>query len=329
VWTYRLTFRYPRTDDAAVRANVVGIAPHVSGPIVSLHVVDNQHVREGELLFVVDPRPYEAALERARAELNLTDKEIEAQLSAIAAAEAAVAQREAEAAYAADYLKRVEPLLKREFVTPDKVEDARSKHLAATAALRQAVFERDRAKQLLAQFGDLNARRQAAEAAVLTAQLNVEYCRVRAPFDSYVTNLNISAGEYARQGQQVFALVDNRAWYVMANFQETYLSQIRPGMDAEVYLLSYPNKRFRGVVQGLGWAIYQSDGSTVGVLPVVEPTLNWVRLAQRFPVRILLEDPDPQHPFRMGATAVVTVRGERSADGGGQPGEPAPAQEGS
>jgi multidrug efflux system membrane fusion protein len=313
VWVYRLTFRYPRTDDAAVRANVVGIAPHVAGPIVELHVVDNQHVQVGELLFVVDPRPYEAALERARADLALTDKEIEAQQSAIAAAEAQVTQRQAEAAYAADYLRRVEPLLKRAFVTRDKVEDARSKRLASSAALQQAVFERERAKQLLAQSGELNARRQAAEAAVVAAQLNVDYCRVRAPFDSFVTNLNISAGEYARQGQQVFALVDNRRWYVMANFRETYLSQIRPGMEAEVYLLSYPNQRFRGVVQGVGWAIYQEDGATVGVLPLVQPTLNWVRLAQRFPVRIILQDPEPQYPFRMGATAVVTLHGDRAA----------------
>lgn len=132
---------------------------------------------------------------------------------------------------------------------------------------------------------------------------------MRAPFDGYVTNLNIAVGEYANQGRQVFALVDDREWYVMANFREDFLASIAPGMEAEIYLMSYPRRKFRGRVQGIGWALYQKDGSTVGVLPAVEPTLNWVRLAQRFPVRILLEESDPAHPFRMGASAVVTIRG--------------------
>ena len=142
-----------------------------------------------------------------------------------------------------------------------------------------------------------------------SAELDVSYCRVRAPFDAYVTNLNIAVGEYARQGQQVFALVDDRAWYVIANFRETYVGVIKPGMVAEVYLMSYPHRRFRGVVQGIGWANLPDQGLTVGVLPDVPRTLNWVRLASRFPVRILLEERDPERPFRMGATAVVTIKG--------------------
>jgi membrane fusion protein, multidrug efflux system len=308
LWAWWLTWRHPRTDDAAVRANVIGIAPHVNGPIVELPVVDNQSVRAGDLLFAIDARPYEARLEAARAELSLTTSEIAAQHDSIAAAEAEISRREAEAAYAADYLRRVEPL-GRKFVSTDKVEEARVKQRSADAALRQARHERERAQNLLAQVGELNARRQAAEAAVRAAELDVGYCRVTAPFDGYVTNLNIAVGEYARQGQQVFALVDGREWYVIANFKETYLDAIRPGMEAEVFLLSYPNRRFRGEVQGVGWAVHPLDGATVGVLPAVQPSLNWVRLAQRFPVRIRLEDPDVEHPFRMGTTAVVTILG--------------------
>jgi multidrug efflux system membrane fusion protein len=124
-----------------------------------------------------------------------------------------------------------------------------------------------------------------------------------------VTNLNITVGQYAKQGQEVFALVDNRAWYVLANFRETYMASIRPGMQAEIYLLTYPGRPFQGVVQGIGWANQPDDGATVGVLPEIRRTLNWVRLANRFPVRILLEERDPERPFRMGTTAVVTIRG--------------------
>ena len=365
VYAIRLNFVRPRTDDATVRANIVGIAPQVSGPIVDLRVTDNQFVKEGDLLFAIDCRPYQARLDRARADLAIAVKEVDGQRKMIAstnseiarreaslvaatagttrsneeraAAEAMVTKLKAEADYAEDYLHRVERLVGRQFVTTDKVAEARSRRDATAAAVQQAqrqlraaeaAVEYDmaqrrgaaraveqsrhdvsRAQDLLAQFGDVNARVQAAEASVRAAELDVGYCQVRAPFDAYVTNLNIAVGEYARQGQQVFALVDNRAWYVLANFRETYMSSIRPGMEAEVYLLSYPRRRFRGVVQGIGWANKPQDGATVGVLPEVQQTLNWVRLANRFQVRIRLDERDAEHPFRMGTTAVVTILG--------------------
>jgi multidrug efflux system membrane fusion protein len=364
IYAYRLSFVNPRTDDAAVRANVVGIAPHVSGPIVDLRVADNQYVKEGDLLFAIDCRPYEARLARARADLALTLKDVEAQRKTIAAAsseiarreaslaasaaditraeegraaaEAAVARLQAEAAYAEDYLHRVQRLIDRQFVTADRVADARSRRDASAAAVQearrrlraaeatvkqnvaarqgaaraveQARHDVARAQDLLAQVGDVNARVQAAEASVRAAELDVGYCRVTAPFDAYVTNLNIAVGEYARQGQQIFALVDNRAWYVLANFRETYMSSIQPGMEADVYLLTYPGRRFRGVVQGIAWA-NRPEEATTGVLPEVQRTLNWVRLANRFQVRVRLEEHDAERPFRMGTTAVVTIRG--------------------
>ncbi len=310
-YVYTALYRHPRTDDAYVRANTIGIAPHVSGPIVELPLVDNQRVRQGDLLFVVDPRPYEAMLQQASAQLELTNLEIKGYAQAIGAAEATLAQRAADAAYAEQYLKRVEPLLDGQYVTQNQVFVARTKATAAGAAVEQARSELQRARDLLGQLGDVNARRQAAAAAVYDAELNVQYCSVRAPFDAYVTNLNIAVGQYANRGQEVFALVDDRQWYVMANFRESFLRSIAPGMEADVYLLSYPSKRFRGRVQGIGWALYQENGASVGVLPAVEPSLNWVRLAQRFPVRIALEEQDPEHPFRLGQTAVVTVRGRR------------------
>jgi multidrug resistance efflux pump len=311
VVVYRLLYDEPRTDDAFVRANTIGIAPHVAGPIIALPIVDNQRVAAGDLLFTVDPRPYAAILDQARAQLALTNLEIGGYQQAVDAAAATVQAREAEAAYADDFLRRVVPLLASQFVTRDQVEDARSKSRAANAAVAAARAELRRQKDLLGQFGDVNARRQAAQAAVDDAALNVGYCEVRAPFDGYVTNLNIAVGQYANKGVEVFALVDDREWYVMANFRESFLTHIVPGMEAEVYLVSYPWRRFRGRVQGIGWALYQRNGATVGVLPQTEPTLNWVRLAQRFPVRIVLEERDADHPFRMGQTAVVTVRGAR------------------
>jgi len=311
IYVGRLYYLYPRTDDAYVRANSVGMAPHVSGPIVQLPVTDNQHVAQGDLLFVVDPRPYKSALDAAQARLVLTNLEIRALEQAIAAAQAEEQKRTADAAYARQYLARIEPLLKRHFVTANDVFDARSKARAADAAVDHARSAVRQAQNQLGRFGDINARRKAAEAAVYDAKLNVDYCYVRAPFDGYVTNLNIAVGQYANEGREVLSLIDNRTWYVMANFRENFLARIRPGMSAEVFLLSYPNHRFRGRVQGIGWGLYQENGATVAGLPQVEPTLNWVRLSQRFPVRIILGPNHPDAPFRMGQTAVVTIQGYR------------------
>ena len=194
-------------------------------------------------------------------------------------------------------------------MTANDVSSARSKLAAARAAVESAKSEVARANNELGKYGDINARRKAAEAAAYKARLNVEYCYVMAPFDGYVTNLNIAVGQYANEGKLVVSLVDDRNWYVLANFRETFLSRIKPGMYAEVFLLGYSGVRFRGRVEGVGWALFQDNGASVEGLPRVEPTLNWVRLAQRFPVRVTLEDRDARYPFRMGETAVVTIKG--------------------
>ena len=314
LYVARLYYLYPRTDDAYVRANSVGIAPHVSGPITELPIVDNQYVKQGDLLFVVDPRPYQSALDAATAKLQLTELEIKALEDSIRTARSDQIRLEADAAYAKQYLNRIQPLLAKHFVTANDVFNARSRVNADEAAVEAARSSVLKAQNQLGQYGNINALRKAAEAAVYDATLNVGYCSVHAPYNGYVTNLNIAVGQYANEGRQVVSLIDDRKWYVVANFRETFLSHIEPGMTAEVFILAYPNKRFRGRVQGVGWALYQPNGATVEGLPQIDTTLNWVRLSQRFPVRIVLEDRDPKFPFRMGNTAVVTIQGFRDQD---------------
>jgi len=356
-------FMRPQTDDATVRANFVGIAPQVNGHIVELLVRDNQQVKEGDLLFVIDPRPYEIALERARATLALTRKEVdglrkgaatalagvsraEAQIKASAAdvkhremdtmtADAEIARLEAQFEHADDHLKRLEPLLPKQFVTEDRVQEARTQRatslaalnearskkraaeaaltasraqqVSTEAALHQARTERGRAEDAIGQVGDINARIAGAEAAVHAAELDLGYCRVRAPFTGLVVNMNISNGAYARAGAEVFTLVDIRTWYVVANFRETQVRWIRAGAPVDLYLQSQPRKRYRGTVVGLGWAVLPENGTSVNGLPNVERSLDWIRLAARFPVRIKVENPDDS--FRIGASAIATVHG--------------------
>jgi membrane fusion protein, multidrug efflux system len=299
----------PRTDDAYVNANVIGIAPHVQGPLVQLNVVDNQPIEANDLLFVIDPRPYEAELQRARGELILAQAEVGGIEQAIAAGRAEVARLQADTVYARAHAGRLEPLLGGRFISTDQYQESVTKARSLEAAVQNAKSELARQEQLLAQQGDVNGRLETAKAHVRLAELNVEYCYVRAPFKALVTNLNISLGDYAHEGERVFALVDRRMWYVLANFRETLLPAIKPGMEARVNLVGYPGRTFRGVVQGIAWSVLSPAREAEGILPKVEPTLNWARLAQRIPVRIILDAPPPDAPFRMGMTAVATITG--------------------
>jgi multidrug efflux system membrane fusion protein len=305
---YKLYYANPRTDDAYVHANTAALAAHVSGQIVQLPIRDNQRVKKGDLLFVVDPRPYKLALDTATTKLNLTEIEIKTLKDAIDSAAAQLTQRKIDAANAEQYLNRIVPLREHDFVTDNDVVEARNKLKAAQAAVASASSEVRKAQDALGMLGDVNQRLRAAQEEIEDARLNSDYCFVRAPFEGYVTNLNISEGQYANVGQPVLTLVDDRNWYVLAYFREDLLDRIRPGMRAEVSLLSYPGKRFQGKVEGIGWGLFQQNGATVSGLPNVEETLNWVRLNQRFPVRIILERDDSSHPFRMGQTAIVTIR---------------------
>ena len=167
----------------------------------------------------------------------------------------------------------------------------------------------NQARVAISSLATLQAQRPGAVAALHTAQLELSYTGVYAPYDGQVVGLNISEGAYAHAGIEVFTFLDSRKWYVLANFRERELQSIRPRMRAEVYLLSNPDRRFEGTVQGISPAVQsQEDNVEVKGLPFVKRDLNWVRIAQRFAVRIEIENPDP-NIFRMGTTAVTTIRG--------------------
>jgi len=319
--------RHPQTDDAVVTADIIGVVPQVSGTITELHVKDNQRVKQGDLLIVIDPRPYEFALQRARAdvaaldgEIAVTERRIDGQRFAVTAAKATVERMEAQLKNASDSLNRLEPLLSREFVTPDKVDQARTTKLAAAAGLAEARGKMDQAEKDVGDLEALRAKRDAAIAARGKAELDLDFCRVRAPFDALVVNLHTSIGAFVAPGPvPVFSLVDTRAWYVLADYRETELSHIAPGMEAEIYVLTDPRHRFRGSVQGVGWAVNPEDQPISAGVPQIKRELNWVHIAQRFPVRIRIENPDPADVFRVGASAVAIIRGWPADGAGGAP----------
>ena len=317
LYVWSILERHPRTDDAAARANVVGIVARVRGPIVRLAVRDNQLVKQGDLLFVIDPADYEQALERAKSALAALDQQIQIGRSqdeelkfGVKAAEAGVQRATAQLKQADDTLHRLEPLLPKGFATAEQVDQAHTSTAVAGQALAEQEQRLNQARAQLSQLQTLLAQRPGAVAAVKQAELDLSYCTVTAPFDGRVINLNISAGAYASVGIPVFSLLDATKWYVVADFREAELRHMSPGSEATVYLSSAPNQRFRGRVQGIGWAVTpegEIDLPPAGV-PYVKRELNWVRVAQRFPVRIEVENPDP-NLFRMGASAVAIIDG--------------------
>jgi membrane fusion protein, multidrug efflux system len=360
----------PRTDDASVRANFIQIAPEVSGRLVDLPVKDNTLVKKGTLLFVIDPRPYEYTLQQAiadqaileeqiidekrkiaaqhnaedaaRAGLHISTTGIKTALSnvemakaAVTRAQAAASAAEAQLKYATNDRDRIEPLLKKKYVTVDQVDQANTavrvahgNYDASLAALSQAqaqygaaVLQQEQADAAASEsesklgqavhavdrIETLIAQRPAKAAKVLSAKLDLEYCRVVAPFDAYVTNMNISEGAYAHAGSPMFTLIDTRNWWVIANYRESKLQEIRAGSHVDVYLMGHPDRKFNGVVESIGFGVFPEDGEVAAGLPNIERTLNWVHLSTRFPVRVHIQDPDPAL-FRMGETAVTVVR---------------------
>src|SRR2546428_221664 len=262
-------------------------------------------------------RPAGFALQRARAdgaaldgEIAVTERRIEGQRFAVAAARATVQRMEAQLKNATDSLNRLQPLLSGEFVTPDKIDQARTAKLAAAAGLEEARQKMDQAEKDVGDLEALRAKRDAALAARGKAELDLGFCYVAAQFDALVVNLHTSIGAFVAPGPvPVFSLVDTRAWYVMADYRETELAHIAPGMEAEVYVLTAPRYRFRGRVQGIGWAVNPQDQPVLAGVPQIKRELNWVHIAQRFPVRIRVENPDPPDVFRVGASAVAIIRG--------------------
>jgi membrane fusion protein, multidrug efflux system len=311
----------PRTEDAQVRANVIGVAPQVGGTITAIHVKDNQLVHKGDLLFELDSRPYAAEAEKAKAQLALTELEIQAYKDQIAAAEAQLKQSEAKAAYAVDYAKRVQALVGNLYVTVDKNQLAQTEAITATDKVAQDKAALERARNLLGEQGDVNVRRVAAQAALRDSELKLSYCKVYATCDGYVTNLQITPGAYAAVGEQIFSLVDRKIWYVLANFRETDLKRMRPGMSADVYLMAESGRKLRGIVQGVPKAVVALNSPSnnapggEGLLSRVNPTIDFILLAQRYPVRIILDEKE-EHSFRMGGTASVIVHTDSNIEEG-------------
>jgi multidrug efflux system membrane fusion protein len=228
----------------------------------------------------------------------------------VASAEAYVQEAKANLRLAETQWKRVEPLAKIGAVPFQDRDKAQAGLDDARAGLADARAQLTKAQHQLGESGEDNADVRAALAQLEYAELQLSYTRVVAPVNGYVTDLTLSRGSYANVGSPMLSLINTDSWHVVAYMKETQLREIRPGQPTRIYLPAYSGVRFDGLVQGIGWGVEQQDSEgELGPdgVPSVNPTVDWVRMAQRFPVRITLVDPDPAHLLRKGMRATVRI----------------------
>jgi multidrug efflux system membrane fusion protein len=305
--------RQPRTNDGYLFADRAGLAPDVSGRVVMLNVRDNQRVAKGDLLLQIDPEPFQLHLRQARAQvtalraqIDLTTRQVASQTSGADAATTQIGRARAQLSLASDTLSRLEPMLGKGYVTQQQVDETRTNKRSAEVALAAAIQQADQARQAIGDTQSLQAQFAGAEAAVALAERDLRNTDLRAPFDGLVAGLEIAEGEYAVTGRPLFTLIKTDKWYAVGDFRETELPEIRVGDLATVWLLGDNKRSLKGHVESIGWGVRLDNAGGPG-LPAVQRTLNWVIVAQRFPVRVLLDDPPPD-ASRIGATVSIVVR---------------------
>lgn len=264
-YLFRDYLKHPWTRDGQVQAQVVQIATRVSGPIIELPITDNQTVKKGDLLFKIDPRTFQAALDQAQASLQ--------------SAQATEAEAKVEA-------ERTRSIYQKD------------KGAIAELSVIQKENARDSAAASVAQ----------AQANLQSARLDLEFTEVRAPVDGFITNLRLRHGSQTVANQPALALIDSHSFWVHGFFKETQIRKVKAGDKVIVKLMTYPKQPLEGVVDSLGRGIAQQDGSPgVDLLPSINPTFDWIRLAQRIPVRVQLTEVPDGVELRVGTTASVFV----------------------
>jgi multidrug resistance efflux pump len=289
------------TDDAYITSDVVQLAPQVAGPVEAVHVTDNQWVKRDSILFTIDPTPFKLQLqtaieqeEEARAQLPVDAAEVESLRAQKEAADAA-------ADLAAINLRRVTPLSITGAVSKQEYDTRRTDQEQSVARQHYAESTLQKAIQML-RFQQVAVA--TAHAARLYAEWRLEQTDVRAPVDGQITNLRLSRGDYISPSQPALAVVDATAWRVIANYKEYYIRHLPPGRQVWVWLDTNPWHLYRARVQGIAHAISRDQEAST-LVPYVSPTVDWIRLDRRIPVRVQLINPPPPQTLFMGSDAWV------------------------
>jgi membrane fusion protein (multidrug efflux system) len=296
---------YQTTDNAYVQANSISVAAQISGQVLKTYVVNNQYVKAGDLLFEIDPEPFQLQVNNMHAQLELTKYYVDKLTAAVDQAQALLEQRIAELQLAQINDRRVTRLVALKALTPEDGDTATSKLKQAAAAVDAAQAQLEENRFALGKLGSENDLIKSVTSLLEKAELNLSYTKVVATESGQISNCTIYPGQYVTSGQTLFALISDRKFWVDANFKETQLKKMQTGQNATIEIDMYPGKIFHGIVESISGA----SGTTFSLLPPQNATGNWVKVTQRVPVRIIITDVDlSKYPLRLGTSAAVKIR---------------------
>ncbi|HLB57000.1 MAG TPA: HlyD family secretion protein [Coxiellaceae bacterium] len=294
---------YPNTDDAYIEAHVINVAAQVDGKVQNVYVKNLEEVKKNQLLFTIDPKPFEIALQNAKANVQNTQLQITANENAVKAAQAALAQSQAQLINTQKTYDRIATLADEGFYAKAGKDNVTRELTVAKQAVKAAQDNLNEAKAKLGKKGSHNAELEMAVSALSQAQLNLHYTKIVAPANGQLAEFKLQPGQTITAYESLFSLVENNLWWAMANLKETNLNRIRVGQKAIVHVDMYPSHPFNGIVK----SISPGSGSSFSLLPAENATGNWVKVTQRFPVRVEIINPDKNFPLRIGASCTVEI----------------------
>lgn len=307
----------PYTSQATIDTFLVQIAPQVSGPVVAVGARDNRQVKQGQVLFRIDPLPFEIALRAAEASLAVATQGAQSSVADVRVADAQLQRQRVDLAASQQLGRIVLDLSSKRALSETSAIRARADIAKTRAEISRAQAEAERARIRMGEAGDGNPQVRQALAAVEQARLDLRHSTVVAPANGAVTNLRLAPGQFANRGQPVLSFIANGPRWVTAAMRENQLGNIAPGNRAYVVFDDRPGRVFPARVESVGWGIAQGGEAPTGQLPQVDAPAGWLREPQRFPVRIVLDPPadaaQALPPGRSGAQAnVVVLTRERS-----------------
>jgi membrane fusion protein (multidrug efflux system) len=314
LYWYAMTGRFVATENAYVKADMVAISPDVDGRVIAVEVAENQFVRQGDILFRLDPEPFQIALDMAEAKTLAVRNEIEAARAEFRQIEAEIEEARERVQFYAHQAERQRELEGRGISTEVRLEEAEVDLIAAqqrVAALQQKL------RTVLAKLGgdpasaaELHPMFRQAEAERDMAALDLAYTEVRAPVDGVISRMRLQPGEWLEEGEPAFSMINPATTWIEANLKETQLEHVEVGQQVEIEADAYPNDLWIGKVA----SISPATGAEFALIPPQNATGNWVKVVQRLPVRIAVEPRQDQPALRAGMTVTVSIDTEREPE---------------
>lgn len=308
VW-YILSDRYtPYTDQARIQGLITPVSPRVSGFVTDIKVKLHSQVKSGDVLFQLDKRPFEIAIEIAEANIDNTNQSIAASSASVKSSAGKLGVARAQLERAERNWARVEKVMKENegaLSAADK-DQAETALLQATEQVASAEASLERAKQSLGESGPDNPKIRSAIQNLEQAQLELQFATIVAPTDGVIESFDVDLGYYASAGQPITTLISNTDVWIQANMKENNLSQMELGDEVEFSLDIAPGKIFKGKVRSMGFGV-ATDETNKGGLPSISEKKGWLQDPQRFPVIISHDDPEVKELFRLGGQVDVVV----------------------